>query len=114
MASGTVVEPDLAGPALSLTDGDEERLLDSDREDNTAQSVSFLLFAIYYEFILSHRHYFLYVTRKFLYSYPYHSFHFLKNPVNLRRTGSHFLNSKFIAFPLKIDLSYLSYFLHFL
>jgi len=38
MASGTVVEPDLAGPALSLTDGDEERLLDSDREDNTAQS----------------------------------------------------------------------------
>ena len=46
MASGTVVEPDLAGPALSLTDGDEERLLDSDREDNTAQSVSFLLFTL--------------------------------------------------------------------
>ena len=46
MASGTVVEPDLAGPALSLTEGEEERLLDSDREDNTAQSVSFLLFAL--------------------------------------------------------------------
>ena len=46
MASGTVVEPDLAGPALSLTDGDEERLLDSDREDNAAQSVSFLLFTL--------------------------------------------------------------------
>ena len=46
MASGTVVESDLAGPAVSLTDGDEERLLDSDREDNTAQSVSFLLFTL--------------------------------------------------------------------
>ena len=46
MASGTVVESDLAGPALSLTEGEEERLLDSDREDNTAQSVSFLLFAL--------------------------------------------------------------------
>ena len=47
MASGTVVESDLAGPAVSLTDGDEERLLDSDREDNTAQSVSFLLFTLF-------------------------------------------------------------------
>ena len=36
-----MVESDLAGPALSLTEGEEERLLDSDREDNTAQSVSF-------------------------------------------------------------------------
>ena len=44
MASGTVVESDLAGPALSLTEGEEERLLDSDREDNNPQSVSFLLF----------------------------------------------------------------------
>jgi len=38
MASGTVVESDLAGPALSLTEGEEERLLDSDREDNNPQS----------------------------------------------------------------------------
>ena len=47
MASGTVVESDLAGPAVSLTDGDEERLLDSDREDNIAQSVSFLIFDLF-------------------------------------------------------------------
>ena len=46
MASGTVIESDLAGPALSLTEGEEERLLDSDREDNNPQSVSFLLFAL--------------------------------------------------------------------
>lgn len=38
MASGTMVESDLAGPALSLTEGEEERLLDSDREDNNPQS----------------------------------------------------------------------------
>ena len=46
MASGAVIESDLAGPALSLTEGEEERLLDSDREDNNPQSVSsyFLLF----------------------------------------------------------------------
>ena len=40
----------------------------------------------------------MYVTRKFSYFFPYPFFHFLKNPVNLRRTGSHFQNSKAVAY----------------
>ena len=85
MASGTVVESDLAGPALSLTEGEEERLLDSDREDNNPQSVSFLLCK---EFILCYLPFFLSITRHFFYPYSTNivCIHFLNNPVDLRRT----------------------------
>ena len=73
MASGTVVESDLAGPALSLTEGEEERLLDSDREDNTAQSVSFFLLFLKSLFWAIDPCFSTYVTRKisyFLNSFP--------------------------------------------
>ena len=102
MASGTVVESDLAGPALSLTEGEEERLLDSDREDNTAQSVSFLLFK---EFSLGHRSFFhtfsVYNQTLFL-SLCISQETFLSNPVNLRRTRP----SELVYRVFKLALSY--------
>ena len=85
-----MVESDLAGPALSLTEGEEERLLDSDREDNNPQSVSLLLFK---EFILYYPAFFLYVIRHISLSlHKYLFFHFLNNPVNLRRTDYFFFS----------------------